>query len=193
MIPTAFFDVDVKNGVSVWSVVEPLLLDFDLPIPTANTRHDGRSKSVKTRGKGLVSRADIKERIRRSVGADGRSISQAAGGLGMSLTTVRRVCRTLGIGPYLRRKDGDIPSQSSQVPYGWERRGAGLRRHPDEWTRVLEMHRLRKQGLSFHKIAAHLTDTNVHSKNGRRWHAKSVSQILEFNALNFKRTKRTRR
>ena len=109
------------------------------------------------------------------------------------MTTVRRVCRTLKLGRYELKKPGAITPRSSQIPYGWRRDGGGLCHHPEEWSLVLEMKWLRERGLSLHKIAAKLNDDGVPTKNKRRWHAKSVSQILEFNAPILKTNKPIRR
>ena len=43
------------------------------------------------------------------------------------------------------------------------------------------MFKLREQGRSLHKIVAELTHRKVPTKNGGRWFAKSISQILKFN------------
>ena len=40
----------------------------------------------------------------------------------------------------------------------------------------------RRQRLSLHAIARTFNGENVQTKNGGRWHAKSISQILECNA-----------
>ena len=101
--------------------------------------------------------------------------------LGVSLTTVLRVCRTLKIGRYSDQIPSEMRSNSSQQPYGWKSVNGVLEKEPSEWRCVELMSQLREQGLSLHKIAAELTHRKVPTKNGGRWFAKSISQILKFN------------
>jgi hypothetical protein len=72
-------------------------------------------------------------------------------------------------------------SNSSQQPYGWKSVNGVLEKELAEWRCIELMFQFRQQGLSLHKIAAELTHRKVPTKNGGRWFAKSISQILKFN------------
>jgi len=50
-----------------------------------------------------------------------------------------------------------------------------------EWVWVEKIQGLRAQGTSLRKIADFLVEQKVPTKNGGRWFAKTVSQILKFN------------
>jgi hypothetical protein len=54
--------------------------------------------------------------------------------------------------------------------------------HVAEQKVIARMAEARRTGLSLHAIARALTAEGLPTKNGGRWHAKSVSQILECNA-----------
>ena len=99
----------------------------------------------------------------------------------------------LKIGPYRELAPTAIRSQSSQVPFGWQLDQGELKEHPEEWKWVVEMHQLRQAGQSLHKITGHLTGQKVATKNGSNWHAKTVSQILDFNAEHLQKKRSTRR
>ena len=101
--------------------------------------------------------------------------------LGVSLTTVLRVCRTLKIGRYSDQISSGMRSNSSQQPYGWKSVNGVLEKEPNEQQCVELMFQLRTQGLGLHKIAAELTHRKIPTKNGGKWFATSISQILKFN------------
>lgn len=69
-----------------------------------------------------------------------------------------------------------------QTPYGWKRELGRLVPHVAEQKLVARMVEARHAGLSLHAIARAFNEEKVPSKNGGRWHAKSISQILECNA-----------
>ena len=101
----------------------------------------------------------------------------------MSLTTVRRICRTLGLGRYApgARRNGAL-SRSSQVPFGWTAKQGVLREAPAEMKWVRTARAMRTKGQSYHAIARHYNERGVPTKNGGRWHAKTIYQILDFNS-----------
>ena len=66
------------------------------------------------------------------------------------------------------------------APYGYERDGqGGLVVVPSEAAPVRRMFTLRANGLTFQAIADRLNDENVRGRRGGRWHAKSVSYVLD--------------
>jgi hypothetical protein len=56
-----------------------------------------------------------------------------------------------------------------------------LEKNPTEWVHVEQMQQFRMEGKSFHWIAAEMTKLGIKTKNGGKWHAKTVSQIIKFN------------
>lgn len=111
-------------------------------------------------------------------------VSEIASELGVSVTTVRRACRTLKIGRYVPCSSG-IVSRSSQAPFGWDIVHGQLVRNQMEWSWVEKAWNLRTQEVSLQKIANFLAEQKVPTKNGGRWFAKTVSQILKFNKGHF--------
>jgi hypothetical protein len=98
--------------------------------------------------------------------------------------------------PNLRYNDqipSELRSNSSQQPYGWKSVNGVLEKDPAEWRCVEMMFKFREEGLSLHKIAAELTLHKVPRKNGGKWFAKSISQILKFNEKFFNNQQNDRR
>ncbi len=168
-------------GVTVWSVAEPLVVDFEIDVDRYHLRKDGSIKPVDSIGKKLVPKSLLEPKIRELIGDNGMSISRVAVELGVSVTTVRRVCRTLKIGSYKPLPVDAIVSRSSQAAYGWDRYEGILQRHPEEWAWVCKIFEWRGQGMSLNQIAKELVKFSVPTKNGGSWHRKTVSQIIVFN------------
>ncbi|MBI2606461.1 MAG: recombinase family protein [Deltaproteobacteria bacterium] len=183
VIPAATFDVDVKNGVTVWSVVEPLWLDFHADIAPPSLPFSYKSKSLESKEKDAISNIELRAKLERLLSRKKRSLEQAAAEVGVSVTTVRRVCRTLGLGRYApsaRRKG--VLSRSSQVPFGWVAEHGVLREAPSEMKWVRAARNMRAKRKSYHAIARHFQERGVPTKNGGRWHAKTIYQIFNFNS-----------
>lgn len=173
--------------MTVWKAVEPILIDFDVTVCGHRNSLENRAKSSQSQTKPEITRAELEAQIRARVGVGKQPVESAATELGVSVTTVRRMCRTLQIGPYEGKIPDQVRSRSSQVPFGWNIESGVLIQISTEWPWVLKAHEMRKSGLSLHKIAAHFTAQQVLTKNGGRWFAKTISQILEFNARHIKR------
>ncbi len=178
--------------MSVWSVVEPLTLDFNIAVPVKSIKTQNQSKSIRSRSISTLSRADIELQVKQFVEIEKIPLDQVTHRLGISLTSVRRVCRTLKIGKY-SVAEGAIVSRSSQAPFGWDVVHGQLQFNEMEWPWVQEIYRLHLSGTSMHKIAATLVDQNVPTKNGGRWFAKTISQILKFNRPHLDKQKSKRR
>lgn len=166
--------------MSPWVACEPLTLEFSEDLPIENCKSPNQSKQLKSQKVSNRSRDNIANEICRLVSDKKMEIEAISTQLGVSLSTVRRVCRTRKIGNYSVASDR-IVSHSSQAPFGWAVTQGQLHKNEKEWEWVVEMHRLRSLGTSLHKIADTLTSQDVATKNGGRWFAKTVSQILTFN------------
>ncbi len=84
--------------------------------------------------------------------------------LSVSLTTVRRTCRTLKIGRYREQSHGDqgqFLASTLRMEY------------------VEMMLRFLTEGRNLYWIASELSRMRVNTKNGGEWYAKTVSQILQ--------------
>jgi hypothetical protein len=163
-----------------WSVVEPIAIDFNIAITHHKTPAKNRLNAPTKRPLRHESKFEIERESQRLADVENRSISSIAAELQISVTTVRRVCRTLELGSYAPGTVG-IKRTSSQCPFGWTEQRGRLVKSPTEWAWVKKMRSLRASGLSLHKIAARLTAERVQTKNDGRWFAKTVSQILKFN------------
>ena len=65
------------------------------------------------------------------------------------------------------------------VPFGYNCNNGLLSPNPDEAVIVEKMIALRKRGKSYQKIAAHLNAKEIPSKNGGKWHPKTVMGVLK--------------
>lgn len=166
--------------MSVWSVVEPLTIEFNIDIPIEISKPENQHKASKLKEISRAPRGDVTKEIQRLADSEKMEMNAISARLGVSLSTVRRVCRTHKIGNY-SFKYTKIVSRSSQAPFGWDVAQGRLQQNPKEWAWVLEIQRLRGSGTSLHKIANILSSKNVATKNGGKWFAKTVSQILKFN------------
>lgn len=173
--------ISVKNGVTHWNKVEPIFIPFRLNLTVKFATNSTASNSLKLKQKMAYSKAKLEALVRECIEAKKLSFTDTVLELGVSPTTVRRICRTLKIGRYSDQIPLERRSNSSQQPYGWKSVNGILEKEPSEWQCVKLMHQLREQGMSLHKIAAELTDRKIPTKNGGRWFAKSISQILKFN------------
>ncbi|MCM0607270.1 MAG: recombinase family protein [Xanthomonadaceae bacterium] len=154
---------------------------FDRPISTTNSHHNlGRFYS-NLQGNLPLSKQELAAKIKEAFEVEKLSFVDVVLDLGVSPTTIRRICRTLEIGRYSDQIPSELRSNSSQQPYGWKSVNGVLEKEPSEWRCVELMFQLREQGLSLHKIAADLTHRKIPTKNGGRWFSKSISQILKFN------------
>ncbi len=164
-----------------WSKVEPIFIPIKKLINAYCKNTQSADKSSKRLHKSNYSRAKLEFLVRECIEVKRLSFTETILTLGVSLTTVLRVCRTLKIGRYSDQIPSELRSNSSQQPYGWKSANGLLEKEPNEWRCVELMFQFRSQGLSLHKIAAELTHRKIPTKNGGRWFAKSISQILKFN------------
>ena len=164
-----------------WNKVEPFFITFRVELFTKSNSSTITANSSKLKQKMSYSKAKLEALVRDCIEVKKLSFTDTILELGVSLTTVLRVCRTLKIGRYSDQIPSELRSNSSQQPYGWKSVNGVLEKEPREWQCVELMFKLRDQGLSLHKIAAELTQRKVPTKNGGNWFAKSISQILKFN------------
>ncbi len=164
-----------------WLKVEPIFIPFKIALNAAFSTSQIASNSLKLNHKIKYSKAKLEALVRECIQIKKLTFVETIITLGVSPTTVRRICRTINIGRYSDQVPSWMRSNSSQQPYGWKSVNGILEKEPSEWRCVELMFQLRREGLSLHKIAAELTYRKVPTKNGGRWFAKSISQILKFN------------
>lgn len=181
-----------KNGVTEGAIAEPIRCPFDLQIPIHATSNTNKLNSYENKGKAPLSKAEIRDQIQLCFQVENLTIQQTANRIGISVITVRRISRTLKVGPYREMASTVVRSKSSQSPYGWGKIQGILERHPREWKWVELAFKLRSEGKSLRKIAAHLNGLNVASKNGRTWSAKTISQTLKWNEPHLKKQSQRR-
>ena len=179
--------------MTLWSVVEPLTTRFNIEINGGNYQGKTGAKSLKSQRNSLCTRADLHALIKDLIVRENLALDTVSSRLGISLSTVRRACRTLKIGPNGVHGVGSIASRSSQAPFGWDVVHGHLKINKEEWKWVLKIRAMRDAEQSLHRIAAILCEKKVPTKNGGRWFAKTVSQILEFNRPQLDQMKNKRR
>lgn len=130
----------------------------------------GHSLCAELRNEVEVPRLYVEEKL---------SLKQIAVRQGISRVLVRRLLREAGIEPEPKRRTLDL---TGQTPFGWKRDRDRLVPHVAEQRIITRMEEARRNGLSLHGIARAFIAEGVGTKNGGRWHAKSVSQILKCNA-----------
>ncbi len=69
-----------------------------------------------------------------------------------------------------------------QVGYGEKRVKREAQTHRRELENIEKMKELRRQGFSYHKIAAIFNSMGVPTKNKKKWHATTVMKILKSNS-----------
>ncbi|MBY0315094.1 MAG: recombinase family protein [Bdellovibrionales bacterium] len=174
--------------MSVWSVIEPLAIHFKIDIIPSKIKLFKTPKGSNAQAFLTKPKAEIVAGIKQLIEWDKCDFTTASQRLGISETTVRRVCRTLKIGNYVTKAQGAIVSKSSQAPFGWDVVNGQLRPNKKEWKWVLKIHQLRAEGKTLQQIVDILDQKNVHTKNGGRWFRKTISQILNFNKAHLKKS-----
>ncbi|MCM0607259.1 MAG: recombinase family protein [Xanthomonadaceae bacterium] len=164
-----------------WLKVEPIFITFKIELSSSFSSSPTPANSLKLNHKIKYSKAKLEALVRECIEVKKLSFVETIIALSVSPTTVRRICRTIKIGRYSDQIPSGMRSNSSQQPYGWKSVNGILEKEPSEWRCVELMFQLRQDGLSLHKVAAELTHRKVPTKNGGRWFAKSISQILKFN------------
>ena len=66
-----------------------------------------------------------------------------------------------------------------QTAYGEKRVKREEQAHKREMANIQKMKELRRQGFSYHKIAAIFNSMGIPTKNKKRWHATTVMKILK--------------
>ena len=107
------------------------------------------------------------------------SLKQISVRLGVSRDLVRETLKRAKVKVQPTRRALDM---TGQTPFGWKREKGRLVPHVAEQKMIARMVESRCSKLSLHAIARAFNDENIQSKNDGRWHAKSISQILECNA-----------
>ena len=166
----------------VLQVVEPLIYELDVIIGGGKSYRKVGGEYLDNAGEKPVFRDEVVAEIRRLIEVEKLSIKAVSERCNLSLTPVRRICRTLGLGRYSTDLPSNTrPARSSQVPFGWLLKDGVLIENPLEMKWVKTAWELRQGGQSFRAIANYFQDQAVPSKNGGKWHAKTIWQILEFN------------
>ena len=154
-------------------------MEFEVLVGGPDDYLDLRAKGTHRKGNRLISKEEFERELRVLIEIKMHSIPTAARLLGQSLTTVRRICRTLGISSYAKVERGGRKSRSSQVPYGWMSVSGHLYPNRSEVRWIQYMRKLRSEGASYTTIAARLNELRVPTKNGRQWYARTIWKILK--------------
>jgi hypothetical protein len=148
-------------------------------IPPVSRLNINDPNSQKSKDKLAITKQKLGELARECMEVKKMSFVDTVLYLGVSSTTVRRICRTLKIGRYRDQIPGEIRANSSQVPFGWNSVNGFWVKNLEEWHRVEMMFKFHEEGRSLNWIAKELTRMEVITKNGGKWYAKTVSQILD--------------
>ncbi len=116
------------------------------------------------------------EMLRRMYVDEGLSPAQIAKQLKVSKSGVVGRLKRMGVLEGRARRAGYL---TGQTPYGWRREKGQLVPHLEEQKVIESMKQMRHEGVSLHAIARILTAQKVPTKRGKRWSAKTVSQVLE--------------
>lgn len=129
-------------------------------------------------GHSLCGELNLEFRIFHFYVKKGLSLNQIAQKLEISRDLVRKILRRAGVPILSKRRQLDL---TGQTPYGWKKEMGRLVPHVAEQKVINRFATARAEGISLHSIARILNEEAVPTKNGGRWHARSVSQILESN------------
>lgn len=106
---------------------------------------------------------------------DKLSLKQIALRMGVSRDFVRKALFKKGIQVIHGRRETDL---TGQIPYGWRKLKGKLTPYRKEQEVIERIKRARERGLSLREISRRLNESGIATKEGGRWHAKSLSQIL---------------
>lgn len=134
---------------------------------------------VDTFSHSLCKELDLNVEIPRLYTQNQLSLKQIEGHFGVSRDFIRKTLKAAGVKVQSTRRALDL---TGQTPFGWKREKGRLVPHLAEQKMIARMVEARRDGLSLHAIARAFNQENVRTKNGGRWHAKSISQILKCNA-----------
>ncbi len=113
-----------------WLKVEPIYIPFKVALNAAFSIDQIASNSLKLNHKTKYSKAKLEALVRECIEVKKLSFVETILTLGVSLTTVLRVCRTLKIGRYSDQIPSEMRSNSSQQPYGWKSVNGVLEKEP---------------------------------------------------------------
>ncbi len=99
--------------------VEPIFIEFSVAIPPVSRLRVNDPNSKESKDKLPITKQKLGELVREYIEVKKMSFVDTVLYLGVSPTTVRRICRTLKIGRYRDQISGEIRANSSQVPFGW--------------------------------------------------------------------------
>ena len=99
------------------------------------------------------------------------SLRQLSKATGHSICYLQQQLRKFGID----KEKGNL----GIAPYGWDWTSKKLVRNAKEQRVICEMQRLHKGGRGFTKIAFELNKKKISAKNGGRWWAVTVSNVLK--------------
>lgn len=172
----------LKNGVTDWLNVEPITSSFEVTILPQNKAAQNSSKYTDLKDMNTIPQEQLVSALKVHFEVEKRSLSEAVLILHVSPTTVRRLCRTFKIGKFSDQIPPELKANSSQVPYGWNSINGILEKDLEQWGNVEWIFKERTQGSSLHKIAREMNFKRIKTKNKGRWFAKTISQVLKFNA-----------
>jgi hypothetical protein len=66
------------------------------------------------------------------------------------------------------------------VPFGFDLAGNEIKPNPDEMKTALRLIAMKGEGASYQKIAGQLNADAVRSKNGGKWHPKTVMGVVRY-------------
>jgi len=104
--------------VTGWLKVEPIFIPFKIALNAAFSTSQIDSNSLKLNHKIKYSKAKLEALVLECIEIKKLTFVETIIKLGVSLTTVLRLCRTLKIGRYSDQIPSEIRSNSSQQPYG---------------------------------------------------------------------------
>jgi len=102
-----------QENVPLWNVVEPIEINFEVPVGLSPGHIAHYSKHMEMHGKMPMKRSEVEAEIKCLIVEEKTPVRLVAEKLGISRMTVRRICRTLGIRPHrgesgkLNQSDGE--------------------------------------------------------------------------------------
>lgn len=123
-----------------------------------------------------VSPLKIESLLRRKYLDEGKSPTQIAKELGVSVSGVRN-----SLSEFFLTKDEDSKRHyiPGEIPYGWKKSKGMLIPHKGEQSVIAEIKLLREQGHSLRTIVKVLNEKGIKAKYGGKWHPESVRRALQ--------------
>lgn len=170
-ITVDFENMTIKIDWQIKSTKEELLIYNDFQIPPI-TRYD----EIQFKLLGNQASSIENTPLYRLYVIEKHSSTQLAKKLGVTRSTILKYLKKLDI---KRNKIGSNIKRKRGLAYGQNHCNGNFQKNNIEQARIEKARKLRNEGMSFRKIATLFNELSIPTKHKKRWHGRSIQQILK--------------